>query len=371
MAVIRVIDRYLLGEAVRAFAAIVVTFLLVMVTLLFLRMFETVALGQLNPDLVLRLVGFQALRYLPRLLPPAFFFAVLFVLIRMHRDSEMIAFAAGGIGPRRIYRAVLFPTLPLALLAAWFSLEVAPGAAASSYQILAEQKQKGAELAGLREGRFNEYSKGDLVVYVESIEDDRSMKNLFIQHRQHDRLELATAASGHYRFDGETGDHYVTLLDGYRYQGMPGQADYAIARFDRYTLRVAREEPRTVRKSAGLTTAELLRSPGDRSLRVELEDRFSYPLSVITLALIAIPLSRSLPRQGMYGRLIAAFLVYVTFLNLHSLAQNWLETGVTPPWLGMWWFQGVMLLIGALVLLPDTHAAQRFKRGLHGRLARG
>ncbi len=368
---IGVVDLYLLWEVGKAFAAILVTFCLVMITLLFLRLFENVAVGQLNPDLLLRLVGFQTLRYLPRLLPLAFYFGLLLVLIRMHRDSEMIALAAGGIGPGRIYPAVLLPALPLALLAGWLSLQVTPWASAAANRVLAEQKQKGAELAGLRAGRFNEYSKGDLVVYVESIEDQRSMHNLFIQHRQRDALSLVTAASGDYRFDPETGDHTISLQDGRRYDGHPGEADYSIAHFDRYSLRIAREEPAAARKRSGLPTSELWRVADQRDARAELEERLSYPLSVITLALIALPLSRSLPRQGMYGRLLAAFLVYISFLNLHSMASSWLESGKTPLWLGMWWLQGVLLAIAGLFLLGESTTARRIGYQWRRRGARG
>jgi len=360
--VIAVIDRYLLAEILKTLAAILVTFTLVMVSLLFLRVFEEVALGELNPGVVLQVVSYQVLRYFPRLLPPAFFFSVLFVLVRMHRDSEMIALAAGGVGLGRVYRALLFPTLPLALLAGWFSLEVTPWAAAETQRVLAQQKEKGSQLAGVREGRFNEYGKGDLVAYVESIENGESMRNLFVQHRQHGKLGLVTASDGYHRYDRDTGDHYVVLNEGRRYEGTPGQADYSIAHFQRYTLRIAREERRVLPRAAAMPTAQLLATPDVLGARAELEDRLSYPISVITLALLALPLSRSLPRQGMYGRLFAAFLVYFLFLNLHGIAENLLESGVTPVWMGMWWFQAVMVGIAGLLLFWDTGIGRLFIR---------
>lgn len=357
-----VIDRYLLSEVSKTFAAILVTFTLVMITLLFLRMFETVAVGQLNADLVLRLVGLQTLRYLPRLLPLAFYFAVLVVLIRMHRDSEMIALAAGGVGPLSIYRGIMLLTVPLAALGGWMTLQVAPWASAELYQLLADQKQRGAELAGLRAGRFNEYSRGDLVVYVESIDDDKTMRNVFIQQRQPDSLSLVNAASGDYQFDAETGDHHIRLKNGRRYEGFPGRSDYSISHFDQYRLRISREAQSVVRKSSGLATSELLRSAEIRGFRAELEERFSYPLSIFTLALVALPLSGSLPRQGMYGRLFAALLVYITFLNLHRIAASWLESGATPLWLGMWWLQAIMLFIAASFWLAESTLARRLRR---------
>ena len=62
-----------------------------------------------------------------------------------------------------------------------------------------------------------------------------------------------------------------------------------------------------------------------------------------------------------------AFLVYFTFLNLQGVAENWLEVGVTPPWMGMWWYQVLLLALAFLLLVPETRLARVVRRRLHGR----
>ena len=361
-----IIDRYLLQEELKVLVVMLVTLTLNMVSTLFLRVLEDVAVGELRADVVMQFVAIQILRYFPQLLPPAFFFSVLFVLGRMYRDSEMIAFTACGVGPIRLYRAFLYSTLPLTAFTAWLSLEVQPWAAGEMQRIIDEQKAGGAELAGIQAGRFKEFSRGDLVFYVETIEQDsRQMENIFVQNRQHGTVGLVVSKRGFHRYDPTTGDHYLTLVDGHRYEGNPGQLDYSVIHFERYTLRIGRQERQKYRKRSARKTETLIGSD-DLADRAELEDRFSYPLAIITLALIAIPLSKSLPRQGIYGRMFLAFLVYFTFLNLQGVAENWLEVGVTPPWMGMWWYQVLLLALAFLLLLPETRLARVVRRRLHG-----
>src|SRR3546814_10798273 len=41
-----------------------------------------------------------------------------------------------------------------------------------------------------------------------------------------------------------------------------------------------------------------------------------YPISTLLLAMLAVPLSRSRPRQGRYARMLTALIVYTVYYNL-------------------------------------------------------
>jgi len=358
------IDRYLMRELFKVVFAILIVLSLIMTSLGFVKLLEKVALGDMNPEVVVPLIGFQVLRYMARIIPAAFFLAILMVLGRMYRDSEMTALAACGVGPGRIYRAFGYALIPLFALTTWLSLGLQPWASGEIERIVTEQKQDAAELVGLQPGRFNEYSSGELVFYVETIDRERSeMQNIFIQNREHGKLGLITAASGHHTYDESSGDHYLTLKDGRRYEGQPGSADYVIAEFGSYTLRIAESGVLKRDQRDAKSSEELYRSL-DIGDRAEFWGRVSYPVSLITLALIAIPLSRSIPRQGMYGRMFFAFLVYFVFFNLQAVSISWMEKEVIPEWLGIWWVQGVLLLLAGFALALDSRWVRRLQRGL-------
>lgn len=355
-----IVDRYFLLEVSKAFAAIMGVLMLIAASMLFLRTLEEVNVGALGTDLVARFLGLQIARNIPSLLPPAFFIAALVALGRMARDSELIALSACGIGPGRIYRALLYFALPAALLTAWFSFYLKPWASAEVQQLRAQQQEQVYQIAGIRPGRFYQQEDGKITLYVEEILDRKRLRNVFVQDRREGEMRIVVSASGLHRYDEASGDRFVTLLDGRRYDGTPGSADYAVARFERYNVRL---EPRQIEnarshKRSGLATAALLASE-DLADRAELENRISGPVAIFTLALIAIPLGTTSPRQRATGRIALALLTYFTFFNLQRLAENWLETGSTPAWLGSLWYQALVLVLVYAVLSPQGYWMRR------------
>ncbi len=131
------------------------------------------------------------------------------------------------------------------------------------------------------------------------------------------------------------------LDDGRRYEGVPGQGKFLVIDFGEQRIPVRRKEEREFKAAAaGKSTLDLLESslPADRA---ELQWRISLPLSLIVLGLLAVPLSRSSPREGRYARLGIGLLIYIVYANMMSIAGVWVQRGVISEWLGMWWVHGV------------------------------
>jgi lipopolysaccharide export system permease protein len=363
------LDRYLLRELLQTVGAILLVLCLIMASLMFVKLLEKVALGDMNPQVVLPLMGLQVVRYLARSMPAAFFVSVLLVLGRMYRDGEMTALAACGVGGLRIYRSLGVALLPLVAITLWMAVWLQPWTSAEIERIKIEQQQEAAELAGIQAGRFNEFRNGDLVLYVEQLDEDSGhMLNLFIQSRQHGKLGLATANRGEHSYDPASGDHFVVLREGRRYEGAAGRGDFQEVAFQTYTLRIAEGQAQRGIKRNAVPSLELYRS-ADVADRAELWERLSFPLSLITLTLVAIPLSRSLPRQTVYTRMLFAFLVYFAYVNLSGVSVSWMKKGVTPEWLGIWWVQLLFLLLALLFAALDSRWLRRAQRWLKVRLA--
>ncbi|MBK5930112.1 LPS export ABC transporter permease LptF [Halochromatium salexigens] len=362
-----VADRYLFAEMTKVFSAIILTLLMIMVSMLLLRTLEDVNLGALGSDAVLRFLGLQVLRDTARLLPPAFFIAALVTLGRLARDSELIAFRACGFGPARLYRAFLLFAVPLSLVTGWFALVGQPYASLHIQMIEDTKGERSTQVAGLRAGRFYQQDDGNITFYAASIDDSNRFEGIFIQDRRADPPRLIISSRGVYQRDRNTGEQRVILEEGRRYDGNPGSADYSLAEFDRYTYFLAPESETEVerRRRAALPTRELI---GSDSLldRAELGHRLAAPVAIYTLALLAIPLTTLSPRQRGTGRLMLAFLTYFAFFNLQHLAENWLETGVTPTWMGVLWYQLAILLLVYLSLASSSFQV----RQLLGRLRR-
>lgn len=359
-----IIDRYLLQETLKGLLTILTVLLLILVGHAFISNLQRVVAGVLTNEVILELLGLEVLRALAVLIPMAFFFAILYTLGRMYRDSEMTALSACGVSTLRIYRAFIFSALPLALLVAWLSFFVRPWAGQTVEEIRYEQKAM-ANITNLAEGRFNEYSQGDLVFYVKELSSDRQrMRDVFVQNRQHGQLGLINAEEGYQHVDAETGARYIVLTNGRRYEGLPGHLDYTITEFKEYGLLLNQEEvaPLDLRRKA-MASGDLWRSENIKD-RAELQYRLALPLAVVLFTLISIPLSRSLPRQGMYGRLFFAFVIYFAFFNLLGVSGSWMEKGVTPAWLGRWWIHLLLLLVVMPLMLRNSVWGMALKQHL-------
>lgn len=89
-----------------------------------------------------------------------------------------------------------------------------------------------------------------------------------------------------------------------------------------------------------------LMASGELADRAELQWRIGVPLSTLLLGFLAVPLSRSQPREGRYGRLAIGLLVFIIYFNLLSAAKSWIEQGAIAPELGLWIVHGAVLLLG-------------------------
>jgi len=353
------IDRYVLREIAKIFFAIIATLMLITASMLFLRTLEEVNVGALNSDAVFRYLGYQILRDTASLLPPAFFIAALATLGRLARDSELIALAACGIGSWRLYRALLLFAVPLAAVTAWFSLSLQPYASLNLERIEQAQSERSTQVAGLQAGRFYQQQDGRVTFYAAAIDERQRFRDVFIQDRRQDPPRLVLSEHGSYR-NTAAGQQTVVLEQGRRFEGQPGSTNFTIADFVRYTYFLKPETSQGVshRPRSSMPTSALLASTRLAD-KAELGHRLAGPIGIFALALMAIPLTTLSPRQRSSGRLFLAFLAYFTFFNLQRLAENWLQTGATPPWMGVLWYQAVVVAMVYAVLIPGSFWLRR------------
>ena len=181
-------------------------------------------------------------------------------------------------------------------------------------------------------------------------------KDVFVQNRRNGDLGIISAKEGYQYIDPETGQYYLVFKNGHRYIGEPGQNQYTTSSFYEYGIRIQQATQVTADIPAkAMSSAELWGSDIPEH-QYEMQFRYSIPMSLLALALMAIPLSRSMPRQGLYGRMFMAFIVYFSYMNIHKLAEKWMISGQSPLWLGMWWLPIAAVFIAILIELSDRHS---------------
>ncbi|MCP4992791.1 MAG: LPS export ABC transporter permease LptF [Gammaproteobacteria bacterium] len=367
-----IIDRYILREVTKSFFGILIVLLVIVVGNGFSKFLQKAAAGLLSSDVVMELISLETIRVLGLVIAPTYFLAILYTLGRMYRDNEITALSTSGVGTLRIYRSFILAALPVSLVVAYLTLIAQPWVNNMKEEIILSQKQQVAELGAAVAGRFNEFSRGDLVFYVESLDEQSDrMQNIFVQNRQHGRLGLITSTEGYQYIDPDSGDHYLVLTDGYRYEGLPGNNEYVLGQFEKYVVRVEDEtdsasQPVKARSKPSL----VLMNSASLHERTEFQYRLIFPVAVLVFTLVSIPLSKSLPREGIYGRLLLAILIYFIFMNLQAVSGNWMSSGVTPEWMGRWWIHPVMLVFaGGVIYIRSPRVSRWFSRRI-GRLSR-
>ncbi len=344
-----IIDRYLIREIGLTLLATALVLLAMVLSHRLAGYLSKAANGLLARDSIFLLVGLQATQVLTTLVPLAFLLSIMLTLGRLYRDHEMTALAACGYGPLSVYRAVFLLAAPLALVATGLSLFLVPLTMDIQFEALAKARKE-AEISMFTPGTFREVLDGRHVVYVGTL-DEHELRNVFIQTREPDGdLSITTGEQGRQEI-GADGIRHIVLDHGYRYRGTPGQSDYEILHFERASVRVDTAPPPPAwQHREALPTRQLLGSSEPIHV-AELQMRLNSPIQVLIIALWAPLLARTQPREGRYGRIVAAVLIYAINFNLVGVGESWLNHGIIGASLGLWWIHGLFLLFGLGLLL--------------------
>jgi lipopolysaccharide export system permease protein len=359
---LRILDRYILREVAMSWLSVSGVLLAIMLTDQVARVLERAAEGGFPRGVVFELILLGATRSLPMVLPIALLLGIVLALGRLYHDSEMTAAQSCGTGARIVLVPVIAFTLVLTALLAYISLQVAP-AAASRMLDLSTEAMRAGQFAPISPGKFSTFGGGGTVVYAQSAEPDGTLRRVFVQRSRGNMLEIALAQRATHSFS-EGGDiQVITLYDGERYEGIPGERRFRIVRFAENTIPVRLPAMSAgVMKLDGVPTRTLLASTKP-DMRGELHWRLALPIMAVVMGLIAVPLSRLRPRQGRYARVGYAILIFFVYIELAIAGKVWLVRGVTPEWLGLWWVHGAVVLFAALLLLvPRWLARARYRR---------
>ncbi|MCX4188922.1 LPS export ABC transporter permease LptF [Methylophaga sp. OBS3] len=339
------IDRYMLREFLLNLIAVVGVLWLIYVATRFARYLADAAVGNLPADVIFSLLWLNSLGALSVLLPIATFLAVLLGLGRMSADNELTVIAACGIPGNRVRRNVLVFSGVMATIVAVLALFIVPDVLSGRYQL--EQKAKvTANTTGLVAGSFKESQRGDWTFYSQGISAETGqLQNVFIEIQREPKPLIFRADRGHFEVDPNSGDKYLILEEGYRYEGDAGDRDFVIAQYTSHSLLVEKGGQQLYREKAKATPTSVLLARGSNEDLAEVQWRVSSAVMTVILGLIAMTLSHAGPRQGRYAGLMPAVLVYIIYSNLVGVSRAWVEKGDMSPWFGLLWVHVLMLFI--------------------------
>jgi lipopolysaccharide export system permease protein len=291
------------------------------------------------------------------ILPLALLLGFMLALGRLYRDSEMFVLAAIGIGPRRLLKPVLLVALPVVAVIALSSLWLGPWADRVARAMVAEAN-KNLLVAGLEPGRFTVMANGG-VAYADTMSAGGTrLQRVFVYRERGGRMDVATARAGQlYR---DRGVRVLALEDGFRVEGpLDGAAlDYRLMRYQRNEMGLPTASDERPSDAPAFKPTLALLGDGSRGAVAELHWRIAPPVLAFAFVLLAVPLSRSSPRQARYGAMLLAFMAYLVGVFLMMLGTQWLADGRLPAFAGLWWLLLPMLGLGAWLYARDGRIAR-------------
>ncbi|MEH6813563.1 MAG: LPS export ABC transporter permease LptF, partial [Motiliproteus sp.] len=271
-----------------------------------------------------------------------------------------------GMGPGTLQKITMGSALVTATVVAVFSLWLAPWGQAQVEAILKDQGSLN-EFDTLVPGRFQQTANGSRVTYAAQLLDNRTrLTGIFISERSKDpkdsSLAVLVAEKGKQYVDPDSGDRFLLLENGYRYEGVPGQADYRRIQFEQYGARIRQSTAiRQVNKIETVPTSELIGSDL-KEYQAQLHWRLSLPMLCIIVSILAVPLSKVNPRQGRYARLLPCILLYLAYVSILTSIRSGLEKGDLDSPLLIWSVHLAFLLIALNQHFFANYWASKFGR---------
>ncbi len=347
-----IIFRYLAKEVLLVMIAVSAALLLIIMSSRFVKYLAQAASGDLASDVLLTIMLYRIPGFLELILPLALFLGILLAYGRLYVESEMVVLSACGFSPNRLLLFTLLICAAVALLVGLISLWLSPTGAARVQDVFNDPKTY-SQINTLVPGRFQSQDDGSRVSYAETLSKGRAeMRNVFMSQRTErqgqSKLVVLVAKNG--KIVRKGAERYLELYNGYRYEGLPGELDYRVMQFAKYgqLLREPQDAVRRRLKVEAKSTSELLNSEDPKD-RAAMQWRFSLPLLVPIVAIIALALSRTDHRRGRFIKMLPAIVIYLVYLLSLSAARSMVEKQQIPAGIGIWWVH-VVFFAGAMVL---------------------
>ena len=349
-----IIDRHISWEIIRPFCMGLGLLILVFIGFSAARQLSLAAEGQLDMLTAFKLICLNTLITLEILLPSAFFFSVLSAIGRLYRESEMSALYAAGVSRTRVLEAVLKLALVVALITGIISIQGRPWAYRTSYALEAEAAAE-FDLQQMATGEFVNMDGSDYIFIAKDVDLELGLhKGVFLQkyHQGRARTEIIVAEAASLptlnpgqAMQAEFYNGYNYLLDNRARQDM-------VLEFKEMVVRLPNEEARERYRRKAETTINLAASTEPKDI-AEYQWRITTPLATVLLALIAVPLARSAPRESRFRNFFIALMVYIAMFSMISVMRTWIEQEKLAQMPGLWSAYVIQaILLGLLVAQP-------------------
>lgn len=312
-------------ELARSFGATLVVLITVVMTMTLIRTLGEAGRGVFNPSDVMIIMGYTVLSNMPTILSLCLFIAVLSVLTRMFRDSEMVIWFGSGRGLTSLIKPLFRFAWPILVVITALAFLILPWAL-SRIEDMRDRYDKRGDIARMEPGQFQESASGDRVFFIEKdASTTQAGSNVFIATQKDNKETVTSARSGHLK--ELYGEKFLVLENGQRLEKVAGKPELTVASFSTYGVQVDAPDlsARVFVPSGAKGTLELMAEPNKAHL-AELSWRAGMALAAINFVLIGLAAAGVNPRVGRTANLGFAFGAFIVYFNLLILGKSWIET---------------------------------------------
>jgi lipopolysaccharide export system permease protein len=353
----RILSKYLFKEILTPFGVTLLVFTVIFLLGNLMQLIDMIVQKGVGLWDVARLLGYTLPFLYVYIIPMAFFISILLGFLRLSQDNEITALKASGLG----FFQLLPPVAALSLMAylatsamAMFAQPWSENALKNLIFNLAVVQAK----VTLKERVFNNDFK-DLVFYIQKVQPDGEMNDLFIyDRREKDLPQTILAKRGRLVADPQRRSLVLHLEEGTIYHLALETRSANHIGFKTYNLALPLEDIVAAQKEREKSETELLlwelkerirkTPPGEKSYyiyQIEYYKRFSIPFSCLVFGLIAFPLGLQSRLSGRSWAVVLGGVVFFVYYLVLSLAFSLGENGDLPPVIGLWLPN---LIIGAM-----------------------
>lgn len=324
-----------------------------------IRYTEFVLIHGVALHVILELMMYIILSFLPALLPMSLLFAVLMTYGRLSQDSEIVAFKATGHSPW----ALLTPALALGFLVSFISAQtsfhIAPWGN-RKFEVMVDRIGETKAGASIREGAFSE-GFFDMVIYANAVNSKTGeLGRVFIFDERNPGQPLTVIAQAGQLVPDPQRPGRLGLLhlqDGDIHRKAE---NHTKVNFKKLDIRLINEETHEKEKTTPSLTIEdieknLTRSdlPEDdrRTLLTEYHKRWSISIACILFAALGVSLGTATQVRHQRGNnVVTSLVVVISYWAMHVSSEGLARSGKMAVQLAIW-SPNVIFLLAALYFM--------------------
>ncbi len=342
--------RYYNQEILHLMLMILISFLVIMISISFVRYLALAADGAMPLKNAFALLGVVLPNFIDLLLPVSLFLAIVVGLNRLLHDNELlIGFACGMSFSSLILKLFRF-SLPVCLICFVLSFAVVPKMVEYQNQLTEINSQNASILNYIQSGRF--FALGDnQIVYISNIDlKNRNSQNIFLYQKNEDVTKILLSPMGSISNQGNALAN-IALENGQEYD-LPNTMNplaIRIASFQHLNMILIPNYDFDNTDLNAVSSLRLIKQHTPRDL-IELEWRATLPLAALVLTVIGTVLSDLRPRKSKLVKIFYAIMLFIIYFNLITVIKSLLNHGQFPLFPGLFIVHFGFLLAGIVLL---------------------